>query len=167
MSNLQSCLVWTGKTHLCVFPIENNLGRLIWCRSIKTVLFAYYGWIQDCFCILHDVTSFISRCRFSFQLNVLYGWFYWINSTVRLETRLEKRFEENKMLHKETLNSSEYCKIPLQKSCQRRLCRGKEIKHIMGWDLQRYKMMAKIQYTICLTFIKHIINIRQTKSWYG
>ena len=125
MSNLQSCLVWTGKTHLCAFTIENNLGRLIWCKSIKMFLFAFEEWIQDCFCILRDVTSFISRCRFSFQLNVLYGWFYWINSTVRLETRLEKRFEENKMLHKETLNSSEYCKIPLQKSCQRRLCREK------------------------------------------
>ena len=29
------------------------------------------------------------------------------------------------------------------------------------------KILAKIQYTICLTFLKHLLNIRQAKSWYG
>ena len=79
-------------------------------------------WMLDCFCILRDVTSFISRCRFSFQLNVLYGWFYWINSTVRLETRLEKRFE----------NLTSYKRQKMKK----------------GWNhpkaLQRYKMGYKM-----------------------
>ena len=111
-------LFWTAKkqtfTCVCAFVeilqishnIQDNFPSAVVKKTFnpvvfinfKTVLFAYEEWVQDCFCILRDVTSFISRCRFSFQLNVLYGWFYWINSTVRLETRLEKRFEENKTL---------------------------------------------------------------------
>ena len=34
---------------------------------------------------------------------------------------------------------------------------------LRGWGASG----AKIQYTICLTFIKHLLNICQTKSWYG
>ena len=78
--------------NICVHSIGNKFGKLIEWRSIK-MFFLGSKRILDCFCFLRDETSFISRRRFSFQLNVLYGWFYWINSTVRLETRPEKRFE--------------------------------------------------------------------------
>ena len=78
--------------NICVHSIGNKFGKLIEWRSIKMFLL-WSKRILDCFCFLRDETSFISRRRFSFQLNVLYGWFYWINSTVRLETRPENRFE--------------------------------------------------------------------------
>ena len=69
--------------------VQNAPGAKVDSRDLKDL---------DCFCFRRDVTSFISRSRLSFQQNVLYGCFCWINTRVRLQRTLRKRFG-NQTLH--------------------------------------------------------------------